>query len=457
MQTCANALRAGDTLTINNTPADTAGSQLTSRVDGTQLSPITVRGKTGQFPEIESTAADTALITHNWWIIENLDVRCSSATSSHLPFTMTGSPSPGIIRNCKISSSGASTHPITGTGSIYIFGCEFTGGSASGSAVRSNGYVQIQDSYIHNMTGNGIENASLNTWSVFNVLVERCGGRGVYCSASTGSVYVYSSTIYRCDNSGIETTGAGAQIFNTVVKDCGNAAGEYNVEIGTAAYLALGHNNCFSVAGSRGGSNLSNYTLTATDITGDPAFIDPDNGTAALRNFGLSDDSPCRATGFPGAFQGSTGTVGYLDMGAVQREEPDVFKSVYFSVFNTKLSGTREQAFLPGDTVTVGLTINASASLSAPTLLVEVRDQATDVVVETVYSQVTSLSTGANVIAGLTYTTAQMGEFYVRVTITDSELGHNPTKAETQFLVGTSRTGQGSGSSSPNAPFGRRR
>ena len=53
------------------------------------------------------------------------------------------------------------------------------------------------------------------------------------------------------------------------------------------------------------------YIVIRVDLTSDPLLVDPANG-----DFRLKAGSPCKATGFPGQFLG--GSLGYLDMGAVQ-------------------------------------------------------------------------------------------------------------------------------------------
>jgi len=68
--------------------------------------------------------------------------------------------------------------------------------------------------------------------------------------------------------------------------------------------------NCFY----KSSNNLSGLTVNGTETTSDPLLTDPANA-----DFTLSSSSPCKATGFPGQFLG--GSLGYLDMGAVQRQE----------------------------------------------------------------------------------------------------------------------------------------
>lgn len=155
-------------------------------------------------------------------------------------------------------------------------------------------------------------------------IIDTCGGRGIYYSSASVSgnpdcsSHIIGNTVYGCGNSGLEVADADqpVDLYNNIFQDNGNAAGEYNVEwaAGAAEYISVHGYNCFYHQGGGGGANLSGLTANSTEATGDPLFTNPGSG-----DFSLGSSSPCKATGFPGQFLG--GNLGYLDMGAVQRQE----------------------------------------------------------------------------------------------------------------------------------------
>lgn len=75
----------------------------------------------------------------------------------------------------------------------------------------------------------------------------------------------------------------------------------------------------YSAASSNKSVRFNNVSFSANP------FIDPDNATIALRNFGLNTDAAggalLRGLGFPGVWDYLTGTIGYLDIGAVQHQD----------------------------------------------------------------------------------------------------------------------------------------
>lgn len=123
----------------------------------------------------------------------------------------------------------------------------------------------------------------------------------------------------------------------------------------------------------------------------------------------------------------------------MQRQELD---SAIISL-STLLSGSREESFIVGDTVTIGGSgIIASATITNVTLLVEVRNQATDSVVATLMSGTVTLTSSyqswatlATAVDGVSTWTSTIGSNYIRVTVTSSLLSINPVITETQFVV----------------------
>ena len=157
-------------------------------------------------------------------------------------------------------------------------------------------------------------------------IINTCGGRGINIGGAGDSrarLIADGCTIYGCGNSGIESNAnSELTLLNTILAENGNAAGEYNVEwtAGDAEKIGFHAWNVFYHSGGGGGANLlgltANAVVTSSEFTTDPTFTN-----AAGADFSIGSSSPAKAAGFPGAFLGSSST-GYLDIGAVQRQEP---------------------------------------------------------------------------------------------------------------------------------------
>lgn len=312
------AVRAGDVVQFNNSPAAAAATRWTVRNSGSSAAGyVTIRGKTGVRPKLTTT--NTSIVincnTLNFIRIENLELEQQGATGNVLVGGTVGM----IVKNVKISDGGG--HGIVGSSGGYdhVEGCEISGVGGDGINTGTGRY-SAHYNYIHDITGNGIYDTGSNAHSFVGNIIDSCGGRGFYFNGavSLDSPVVIGNTVYGCGNSGIEITDIDYSLFffNNILKDNGNAAGEYNFEqtSGDASYTGIFGNNIFNISGGLGGGNVSGYTLDSTDLTSDPLFVDAPNG-----DFRLQAGSPAKASGYPGAFLG--GPTGYLDRGAVQRQE----------------------------------------------------------------------------------------------------------------------------------------
>ena len=148
------------------------------------------------------------------------------------------------------------------------------------------------------------------------------GGTGIDTAGAPTTrnhfILLLGNTIYRSSDSGvrIQDIDQNVTLINNLFRDNGNAAGDYNMYslAGSFQFASFGAYNIFNQGGGLGGTNLGNYTAHSTDLTSDPLLTDPANG-----DFTLQSTSPAKGAGFPGVFLG--GPTGYLDMGAVQRQE----------------------------------------------------------------------------------------------------------------------------------------
>lgn len=316
-------LRAGDTVNINNSPAAAAGTLITARVAGDITSGyVTWKGTSG-YPTLTCTDA-SHLFTGNvaFQRITGLTFTQQGATLGCLNLSGTAADN-WLIDNNKFTDAGGPMILIaSGATGARIIGNELSGtntASAHGISVSDNTCV-IMFNYIHDLAGttcDGINfNSSTSLQFVYGNIIDTCTGRGILKSATSTHIMVLLQNIFYANgNSGFENANHTlAVLYNNIFMNNGDAAGEYNLEGGSMfGSLSIGNYNCFYDGGA--GDNLLNYTAGANDITTDPSFTN-----AAAGDFSLGSGSPCKATGFPGAFIGGLST-GYMDMGIVQRQE----------------------------------------------------------------------------------------------------------------------------------------
>jgi hypothetical protein len=309
------SLDAGWTAIINNTPASKAADFFTMRAVGdTTTGPITFKGKDGTMPQLVITnttqVIDTSADTNGNWRFENFEFVQQGASGT--VFTPRGAQVQ--CKNCKWSDGGGiGIDTSFFTNGYRVLFCEMSG--LGGDGVDTNGNNSSPTffgTYIHDVTGNGIDlNTGSNlTINAFYCIVDTCGGRGI----STTAANVHGCTVYSNGNSGLEAGGTSGTVFNNIFMNNGDAGGEANVELTGASETLYTWNHGYNIFHDAGaGDNLSNLSANATESTSDPLFTDAANG-----DFSLMSSSPAIATGFPGQFLG--GSLGYLDMGAVQIE-----------------------------------------------------------------------------------------------------------------------------------------
>lgn len=318
------ALRAGDEAVFNNSPAAANAVRWTFRITGDSTSGMAkIRGKIGVRPVLNSTGTTSVISTSTGFSYsENLELDQDGASGNVVTLSGTN----GIMNNVKISDGGGIGVSCANDFPAVLLS-EITGVGGDGINIGGISRGFIFGNNIHDCTGDGLESAftsSVPSELFFNI-IDTNAGRGIFISAAVTAnrppTPVVSNTVYGNGNSGYEAADAdaGAFLFNNIFQNNGDAAGEYNVEqaAGTFEFVGVHGYNCFNTAGGGGSGNVSGLTVNGTEITTDPLFVDPANG-----DFRLQRMSPCKGTGFPGQFLG--GPLGYLDMGAVQRQEAPV-------------------------------------------------------------------------------------------------------------------------------------
>lgn len=314
---------APDILQFNNSPATKTVTYLTARVGGNSTKgKVIIRGKSGVRPVLNITNTAVGLtLSQGFWHTENIEVQQNGASGNAITNTVGNA----TFKNVKVSDAGAIGISHDDRCTIIfseISGCGTSGITSSNGTNTARLYV---GNYIHDNAGDGI----LASITSVNIIVGMIGniidtnaGRGIFLSGAiavgAGQTLIMNNTIYGNLNSGLEITDADNYpiVINNIFKDNGDTATEYNWEqvAGTGESIGMHAYNCFNISGGVGGGNLLNVTADATDITTDPLFTN-----AAGGDFSLGSTSPCKATGFPGQFLGSN--LGYMDMGAVQRQE----------------------------------------------------------------------------------------------------------------------------------------
>lgn len=323
------ALRAGDTVQFNNTPATRgAATYITARTSGDAVTgPIRIIGKSGVRPVLQNTGNSQVIGGNNladWWI-ENLELK-SACTSAGSVIGSLGNA--WTFNNLLFSSTGSSACAgivDAGTGT-RIFFSEFSGLSGDAIQVTANTSKIILGNYIHGNTGNGITISGTSvSASLVNNVISANTGRGIFHSAASTSqaapTLINASVIYNNGNSGLEVSDADTvvNILNTIFMSNGDAAGEYNVEwaAGSADVFGVHINNLFYHANCQGSNTggpacVSGLTVGSTEVAADPQFVN-----AAGGNFALGASSPARQVGYPGTLL-NLGSTGYMSIGAFQ-------------------------------------------------------------------------------------------------------------------------------------------
>lgn len=443
------ALNPGDTVIVNDDMA-LGANVLQPRNGGTRDAWITLKGKAGVLPVISRTGSGALLLptgNPSYWRYEDIELQHQGSSSYAFQ------PGFGVSVAVNLSITDAPT-----TGAILQGASEYRGGEVSGvSGPGLNlgvfAVAAIAGTYVHDVTGDGaVVTNSSGKLNASKILVERCGGHGIAWTGTPTSAsqsFLDGVTVYRCDQSGIWIGDNDylVSMYNSILLDNGDVGTEYNVDLPAGGTL-YGDYNCISVAGGRGGGNVNGYTLGPNDITSDPLFMDPDNATPSLRNFGLQAGSPCRGAGFPGAFPGSL-TSGWTDMGVVQSKNSS---SVLTVDLETQLTGAREESFTSGNTIQLrGDGIKSSGALIGATYLVQVKNKSDNVVVATPINGSVNLTTsfkdrptlaaeagGTADISGL-----GIGEYYIIESLSHASLLTNPSifgKTFFQVLAGADST-----------------
>ena len=316
--------RAGDTIIINNSPAQQSTSILLFFNSGDSTNGfITIKGKQDVRPLLKTTGNANVLSLTSFMWLENVEIQNGFAGTA-AALSIGGGRVGCVVYNVKVSMAGGHGMDIGGSTATRIVNCEIagTGVGTPGAAIsQSSNQLLASGNYIHNCTGSGIILAGTTLAAlIVNNIISTCSDRGIYLSgaptSSAEAAMIVNNTIYGCGNSGLEVTDADTAVtlFNNIFSSNGDAAGEANIEwvAGTGEVCSIhGYNTIYSPSAVAPINFTLNAQIPGTEFSSDPMFVNPSQG-----DFRLGIGSPALNTGFPGTFLGAL-TISSPSQGAV--------------------------------------------------------------------------------------------------------------------------------------------
>lgn len=305
------AVRAGDTIQFNNSPASKSSTFFTARVAGDETTgKINIIGKTGSRPVLATTGNVIVLQMNDQpnYYITNLELNASGNQ------TLISSPVGGtVIENVKIAGTGgsASQHGIApdGVGVVAINNDI----SVGGAGIITSYLMHAVGNYIHGCGASGIQMQGNNNINIINNLIIGNSGRGVYFSSSSISdtsypQFILNNTIAGNTLAGVEVTDKDQFVVmqNNIITNTNTA----NIVLWAAGNASLSSYHSYNLFYSSGGGTLSGITANSTELTSDPLYTGGGDYT-------LQASSPAKGAGFPGQILNVTG-LGYASMGAFQ-------------------------------------------------------------------------------------------------------------------------------------------
>lgn len=316
----AGALRHGDTGLLN-TDLSASGLNLEFRNGASNLL-CKLIGKPGARRALVNTSGSATIIhSNNTGNLSMQNIEFIHQGTGQAWDTNAGGVFFGA--DCRFTDSGA-TQVVAGGNAIRTMDCEFSGCGPVGVGIMP---IHVRG-WFHDLLG--AVSASGNN-NFINCIMDRAATTGHSISAFAHGFF-YGCTVYRLGGNAIQflapgtinAAGGSMALVGNILLDNGNVATEANVVQTTIdeVFFVYDRGNVVSNAGSLGGSNTLGFTLDASDITSDPDLVDPDNASAANRNYGLNRGSPAKSLQYQ--FTGNTGTISYVDAGAVQSVSDDV-------------------------------------------------------------------------------------------------------------------------------------
>lgn len=311
LQKAFDTVAAGDTCWVKNTNEYAISATIdVDTTDGTYASPITFEGYSstigdGGIAVIDGTTpVNSANInfTKDHYYMINFE----SKNADYSGFRVDGLAIGVMFFNCKAHNNQDGFQFYQGANNTSVFFCESYANSRHG--FYSQNYTTYFSCYIH-------DNSSYGIFLVKNSTVNFC----IFDSNTTAGLYINGSisllgyinlnnTFYN-ETTGIRASGGNLSqvvLANNTFSDCTTG-----INCDTGSYTTK---NCNFY------NNTNDTTGTGTrnsidDLTSDPGFTDAANG-----NFTVG--TAMKAVGFPNGVWPDGTNQSYIDIGAIQRQEP---------------------------------------------------------------------------------------------------------------------------------------
>ncbi|MFH1354364.1 MAG: hypothetical protein ABIH36_03690, partial [bacterium] len=271
--------------------------------DGTYALPITVKGyntargdnPTGDSrPTIAANAYDWTF--DNYWTIRNLILTTTDLFGFYVGLS-------NIIENCKSTNNSPTANRSAFLLSSNSKLINSEGVSTNGDAVSLSTYNGVIGSYLHD-SNIGISSTHRVNKILFNIINTNTTGISAINTSYNRGHSIVDNTIYNSTTGITLTTTQLSSFMNNIIDSNTTGASA------TSEYKSnwWDYNNW-----SNNGADVSNVTKGDNALALDPGFTDAPNGIFTIA-------SSLAAKAFPGLFPGAL-TTGYLDTGAVQRQE----------------------------------------------------------------------------------------------------------------------------------------
>lgn len=322
-----NKYVAGNTIYFRGAGTDTPSSAdytIASRLTftGTATAPVKILGENGR-PFLDSTT-DITFLSSAYLYLYGLYFKASHASMQGF---IHGSSVKNVF-NCvfKLNNKGFPVFLSTGDNGSAMIGCEVDGqctGAVAGNSVGtliSNGFM-MHDNYIHDTGDIGVSNTGNGWIQITNNIFKKTWGAAISVSGASLNGVVSNNTIDNGQSDGIvltaQTVVPNYAIYNNIISNCSQASKTgLKVTSGTAAtsdrIATLINYNCVYNCTT----SYSGISAGANDVSTDPQYTDQAGG-----DYRLGSASPCKGTGHPGTFLNAGNNVGYIDIGALQRQE----------------------------------------------------------------------------------------------------------------------------------------
>lgn len=265
---------------------------------------------------VQATAAITMLAqSTNGWSLENL-IFDGNGTGTN------GINSTGTLRLSNVVVKNLTGYGITSNSNTtrYFDRVEVTGCGTTGGIVNSQGFIIINECYVHDNTIPGI--TTVDRLVLLNSVVESNSGAssdGLTINTSLSVILIAGSVFYNNGRDGVRVTPGGMPGLSPVIVNNifdSNGGWGINDTTGPAKQIVIIRANAFR--NNTSGQVTPFSMLNAVTLTGIP-FTDAPNGDFTLNNTAGA-GAACRAAGSPGSFIGLA-ALGYRDIGTFQHQD----------------------------------------------------------------------------------------------------------------------------------------